>query len=163
MSEFEICGRPPKRVSYSEGTDQLWAQAAGRVTAELGCSIRRRQRLGGRRETRHIWLVEGPHELIPVKAVPAAFRAERAPWTASALDLLRRRGSPVPTILWQGPLDDRWWLCVQTMLPGKPLPGLDHSPLDQLLKLVELQAPSSLRPACSDFAWELAARLFHGP
>jgi len=151
-----------ERHTHSEGTDELWAKAAGCVKAELGGSVRLRQRLGRRRETRHIWLVEGPHELITVKAVPAAFRAERAPWTASALDLLRRRGSPVPTILWQGPLDDRWWLCVQTMLPGKPLPGLDHSALDQLLNLVELQANSSLGPAGWDLSWWLSVVLFDG-
>src|SRR5260370_14863453 len=97
MSEFEICGRPPKRVSHSEGTDELWAKAAGRVKAELGWSIRLRQRLGRRRETRHLWLGEGPHELITVKAVPPPLPAERATGTASAPDPLRRRRSPVTT------------------------------------------------------------------
>ena len=97
-----------------------------------------------------------------MKLLPVAFRAERAAWSTAALDLLARRGAPVPRTLWQGQFDGHWWLVIQTALPGEPLRVLDGPALDQLLGLIELQVAPDLGPGGWDVSWWVSVVLFEG-
>ena len=64
--------------------------------------------------------------------------------------LLAARGSPVPSIIWHGPLDDEWHVIVQRRLPGRSLRSLTWPLLDQVVKLVELQADACALPTSED-------------
>src|SRR5262245_38866417 len=144
------------------GSDELWVEVARRVRAELGWSLRPLRRLGRLRENRRVWLAEGEPGRIIVKLLPTAFRAERAAWSTAALDLLARRGAPVPRTLGQWQLDEHWWLAIQTLLPGEPLRVLDGPALDQLLALIDLQAAPHLGPGGWDVSWWVSVVLFEG-
>jgi hypothetical protein len=133
-------------------SDELWPQVAARINSARGWSLRPLARLGLPRAARRTWLAEAAGTDVPgtvvVKASANPFAASRAGWVASALSLLGDRGYPVPTLLWQGPLDGHWFLTVQERLPGEPVRTLDRPSLDALLALVELQAAPPIWPAC---------------
>ena len=97
-----------------------------------------------------------------VKAVTNPFAGERVAWAAAALPVLAGRGYPVPEVVWHGRLDERWFLVVQTRLPGQPLDSLGPATLEDLLALVERQA--GLGPVLGgwDVSWWLSVVLFDG-
>jgi hypothetical protein len=159
-------------------TDELWPQVAARINSARGWSLRPLARLGLPRAVRRTWIAEaagteaagsqaagtdGPGAVV-VKASANPFAASRAAWAASALSLLGDRGYPVPTLLWQGPLDGHWHLTVQERLPGQPLRTLDEPMLDALLALVEVQADqaSRLGEGGWDLSWWTEVVLFDG-
>src|SRR5439155_19918116 len=98
------------------------------------------------REDRRSWLARGQPGTVVVKALANPFVRQRAAWAVRALSVLGGRGYPVPETLWHGELDDDWFLVVQARLPGEPLLTLDAPALDELLRLVDLQADPPLPP-----------------
>ncbi|HEX6675156.1 MAG TPA: aminoglycoside phosphotransferase family protein [Actinomycetes bacterium] len=144
------------------GRDELWARAAARILAARGWSLAPLARLGRPRDVRRTWLAEGEPGTVVVKAVASRFASERAGWVGEALALLRARGCPAPALLWQGPLDEDWWLSVQERRPGRPLRTMDPATLDRLLALVELQADPALPPGGWDVSWWTGVVLFEG-
>jgi Ser/Thr protein kinase RdoA (MazF antagonist) len=121
-------------------TTTLWHAAARRINSATGISLHMPQRLGTPRDNRVIWLVQTPLGAVTVKALTNPFAAEKIAWLDAAVAALAMRGYPVPPIMWKGRLDERWFLVVQSWVPGQPLSKLDSAELDQLLDLVELQA-----------------------
>jgi hypothetical protein len=111
---------------------------------------------------RRTWLAEADFGPAVVKAITNPFAGERAAWAAAALPVLAGRGYPVPDVAWHGRLDERWFLVVQTRLPGETLDSLGPATLDDLLALVERQA--GLGPALGgwDVSWWLSVVLFDG-
>jgi hypothetical protein len=143
--------------------DELWARAAEQVRRARGWSLRPLARLGRPRAERRTWLAEGAAGTVVVKASANQFAAARAAWVAEALSLLAARGYPVPEVLWHGRLGARWWLIVESRLPGKPLRTLDRSALDQVLALVERQAEPGIGVEGGwDFSWWIGVVLFEG-
>jgi Phosphotransferase enzyme family len=145
------------------GTDELWTRAALRIERARGWALRPVVRLGRPRVGRRTWLAEGAAGTVIVKANANPFAAARAAWVVEALSVLAARGYPVPEILWHGTLDARWWLVVQSRLPGEPLRTLDRSALDQVLALVERQAEPGLGVEGGwDVSWWISVILFEG-
>jgi hypothetical protein len=144
------------------GAGDLWMEAAARVRAARGWSLRPVARLGQPRTDRATWLADGEPGMVVVKALANPFAPARAAWVAQALAMLSGRGYPVPRLLWSGTLAQRWWLIVQAQLPGEPLRTLDHARLDELLELVELQADPGLGPGGWDISWWIGVVLFDG-
>jgi len=99
---------------------------------------------------------------VVVKALANPFAGQRAAWAVGALSMLRARGYPVPETLWHGELDDDWFLVVQGRLPGEPLLTLDAPALDELVRLVDLQADPCLGVGGWDVSWWIGAVLFEG-
>jgi hypothetical protein len=139
-------------------TDELWPRVAARIGSARGWSLRPLAPLGRPRAARRTWLAEAAgadgSRLVVVKASANPFAASRAAWVASVLSLLGERGCPVPTLLWQGPLDGHWFLTVQERLPGQPVGALDRPTLEMLLALVELQAEQA--PRLGEGGWDLS-------
>jgi Ser/Thr protein kinase RdoA (MazF antagonist) len=143
--------------------DDLWEQVAMRLHSACGWSLRPITRLGRPRENRRTWLAEGEPGTIIVKAVSNPFVAAKAAWTLDALSLLAKRGYPVPQLLWQGSLDERWSVVVQARLPGEPLGILAPPTLEQLLALVDLQAEPNLAASGAwDVSWWTSVIIFEG-
>lgn len=113
-------------------------------------------------DDRRTWLAEADFGPAVVKAITNPFAGERAAWAAGAFPVLASRGYPVPDLVWHGPLDERWYLVVQTRLPGRRLESLGPATLSDLLALVERQA--NLAPALGgwDVSWWLSVVLFDG-
>jgi len=88
--------------------------------------------------------------------------AAKTQWCALNLPLLAARGSPVPSILWHGPLDEEWHVVVHRRLPGRSLRTMTPALLDQVLRLVELQADAEAieTPEDRDFSGYIAHVLF---
>jgi hypothetical protein len=144
------------------GRDELWGRVAARIHEECRWSLTPLARLGRPRDARRTWLADGEPGTVVVKAVANPFAPARAAWVVQALALLRARGCPAPELLWQGPLDEGWWLSVQERRPGRPLRTMDHATLDRLLALVELQADPGLPPGGWDVSWWMGVVLFEG-
>ena len=143
-----------------------WEPLERCVSAALGTRLRGVVRLGRPRPRRATWAAasEDGDELI-VKARRGDFAEEQIPWTARHLPQLGARGYPVPEIVWQGSLDDEWYVLVQRKLPGRPLHALDESLLERVLGLVELQADADVNDAAArghDFGEYQAHVLFDG-
>jgi hypothetical protein len=81
-------------------------------------------------------------------------------WTAAHLPLLGARGYPVPVIVWHGTLGDQWHVTVQNRLPGQPLTSLTPPLLDEVLRLVELQADAGIPAGDRHFTGYVAHVLF---
>lgn len=146
----------------ASGADELWVSAAGRIGAACGWALKPLRKAGRARNERHTWLAQGEPGTVVVKALANPFAGQRAEWTLDALSWLAARGYPVPEVLWQGGLDERWFLVVQTWLPGEPFPALDESALNELLALVDLQADHRLGPGGWDVSWWIGAVVFDG-
>jgi hypothetical protein len=144
------------------GADRLWQRAATRIRAATGWSLSLLGRAGSVADDRRTWLAQAGFGPAVVKAVASPFAGERAVWAAAALPVLAGRGYPVPDVVWHGRLDERWFLVVQTRLPGEPLNALGPAMLADLLALVERQA--GLGPALGgwDVSWWLSVVLFDG-
>jgi len=89
---------------------------------------------------------------------------EKTRWCAAHLPALGTRGYPVPAILWHGMISAGWHVAVQSRLPGRPLFALDMALdgpiLDELLRLVELQADAGIPAGDRDFTGYVANVLF---
>jgi hypothetical protein len=118
----------------------LWHAAARRISSATTMPLHMPQRLGTPRDNRVIWLAQSPLGAVTVKALANPFAAEKIGWLDGACAALAIRGYPIPRFVWNGRLDERWFLVVQSWAPGQPLRRLDSAVLDQLLDLVELQA-----------------------
>jgi hypothetical protein len=143
--------------------DQMWHRAATRIASATGWSVTRLGRVGQvAADDRWTWLAEADFGPAVVKAIANPFAGERAAWATAALPALSSRGYPVPDVVWHGRLDERWFLVVQTRLPGQPLASLGSPTLEQLLALVERQA--NLGPVVGgwDVSWWLGVVLFDG-
>ncbi len=104
-------------------------------------TCRSRELLSSPWTSRVTWAVSVPPlgELV-VKIRKGERVAEKARWCALDLPLLAARGSPVPSAIWSGPLDEEWYMIVQRCLPGESLRSLTWTLLDQVVDLIELQA-----------------------
>ena len=134
-----------------EDPSATWPVVAARLQRELGETCRSPRLLSSPWRSRATWAVSTPTlgELV-VKIRNADRAAEKARWCALNLPLLAARGSPVPSIIWHGPLDDEWHVIVQRRLPGRSLRSLTWPLLDQVVKLVELQADACALPTSED-------------
>jgi aminoglycoside phosphotransferase len=141
---------------------RLWDRAATRIGSATGWSLSLVGRAGSAADDRRTWLAEADFGPAVVKAVTNPFAGERVAWAAAALPVLAGRGYPVPEVVWHGRLDERWFLVVQTRLPGQPLDSLGPATLEDLLALVERQA--GLGPVLGgwDVSWWLSVVLFDG-
>ncbi len=72
----------------------------------------------------------------------------------------RARGYPVPAILWYGVIGPEWQVTVQRWLPGRPLVTVGGPALEEVLRLVELQAGAEIPAGGRDFAGWLGGVLF---
>lgn len=146
----------------ASGADELWFSAAARIESARGWALKPVGRVGRARTDRRTWLAQGEPGTVVVKALANSFAGQRSEWTLDALTWLAARGYPVPEVLWQEKLDERWFLVVQTWLPGEPFPALDESVLNEALALVELQADHGLDPGGWDVSWWIGAVVFEG-
>jgi hypothetical protein len=140
----------------------LWERVAACVADGAGWRPALRGRLSRPRTDRYTWLAQGEPGQVVVKAVPKPFAAERAEWAAAKLPLLARSGYPVAEPVWNGPLDDEWFVVVQSRLPGEPLDNLGPAVLEQLLGFIELQAGSPAAEGGWDISWWVSVVLFEG-
>jgi len=141
----------------------MWPVLEARLEQQLGERCRTSQRLSSPWTSRAAWAVSMPTlgELV-VKIRKGDRAAEKTQWCALNLPLLAARGSPVPSIIWHGPLDEEWYVIVQRRLPGHSLRSLTWPLLDQVLELVELQADADAFATSEDrdFAGYVAHVLF---
>lgn len=146
----------------ASGAAELWLSVAARIRSARGWALRPLRKVGRARNDRHTWLAQGEPGTVVVKALANSFAGQRAEWTLGALSWLAARGYPVPEVLWQGQLGERWFLVVQTRLPGQPFPALDESVLNELFALVDLQADHRLGSGGWDVSWWAGAVVFEG-
>lgn len=129
----------------------MWPMVAVRLQRELGESCRTPRLLSSPWTSRATWAVSVPMRGDLVVKIRRGDRvAAKAQWCALNLPLLAARGSPVPSIVWQGPLDDQWHVIVQRRRPGRSLRSLTWPLLDQVVELVELQADADARSTSED-------------
>jgi phosphotransferase family enzyme len=141
---------------------ELWPDAARAIAAEKGWVLRAPAVLGQPRADRCTWLAEGDQGPLIVKLIESTPALERSAWAAMVLRALQERGMPTPGLLWYGPLDERWWLVVQSRLPGEPARVLDRAVLDRLIELIELQADLDVGPGGWDLSWWVGVVVFDG-
>ena len=89
----------------------IWPMVAARLQRELGESCESPRLLSSPWTTRITWAGSAPllGELV-VKIRKGDRVAEKAQWCALNLPLLAARGSPVPSIVWHGAIDEEWYV-----------------------------------------------------
>jgi hypothetical protein len=142
--------------------DELWLRVAARVARALDGAPICQAELSAHRDDRRVWHATTAMGQVIVKASAHGFAAERAAWAASAWQVLSARGYPVPSMIWHGPLDDRWYLLIQTRLPGARPDSVTPQFLADLLALIELQAGVGQLTVGWDISWWVGAILFDG-
>lgn len=149
--------QPPETLSA------MWPIVAVRLQQVLGQTCRSPAMLASFWSTRAAWSVSMPTFGDLVVKIRNGDRAgAKAQWSARNLPLLAKRGSPVPPIIWQGPLDEHWHMIVQRRLPGRSLRSMTWPMLDQIIELIELQADADPLPTSEDrdFSGYIAHVLF---
>jgi aminoglycoside phosphotransferase (APT) family kinase protein len=140
-----------------------WPVVAARLTQELGEPLLGGRPLASLWRSRATWSVRGRVSGELVVKVRHGDRAyEKTQWCAAALPLLGARGYPVPTIVWHGMLDNDWHVAAWRRLPGRSLTSLTPPMLEELLRLVELQADAGIPAGDRDFTGYVGNVLFDG-
>jgi aminoglycoside phosphotransferase (APT) family kinase protein len=143
---------------------RTWREVRSLVARELGEQVYDAHPLTAMRRSRMTWTARvrgiGPI-VVKVRASDDGRAQEKTQWCAEHLPILAARGYPVPTILWQGMVNDDWHMFVQNQLPGRPLTALDGPMLKATLHLVELQADAGIAAGDRDFTGYVSNVLFN--
>jgi aminoglycoside phosphotransferase (APT) family kinase protein len=138
-----------------------WAEVAALLERVLGEPVSGGRALTPGWSSRTTWAADGERAgPLVVKARCGERADEKTAWCAARLPLLGARGYPVPVIIWHGLLRGPWHLTVQRRLPGRPAATLDGSMVEEVLRLVELQAGAGIPAGERDFTGYIAHVLF---
>ncbi len=133
------------------------------VARELGGHVYDARPMTAVRLSRMTWAARAAGTgaiIVKVRASDDGRADEKARWCAAHLPALAARGYPVPTILWHGMISAQWQVTVQNQLPGRPLAALAGPMLEEMLRLVELQADAGIPAGDGDFTSYIANVLF---
>jgi aminoglycoside phosphotransferase (APT) family kinase protein len=126
-----------------------WREVGALIARELGEPVDDVRPLTPVRLSRMTWAARAQRTgaiVVKVKESDDGRADQKARWCAERLPVLGARGYPVPRILWHGEIDAGWQVTVQNRLPGRPLATLGGSMLEQVLRLVDLQAGAEASP-----------------
>jgi hypothetical protein len=140
-----------------------WREVRLLVAKKLGERVDDARPLTPVRLSRMTWAARAQRTgaiVVKVKDSDDGRADQKAQWCAEHLPVLGGRGYPVPRILWHGAIDARWQVTVQNRLPGRPLATLDGSMLEQVLRLVDLEADAGISDEGRDFTGYVANVLF---
>jgi len=142
-----------------------WREVRLLVARELGEAVDGGEPLVPARRSGMTWAAGAQRTgAIVVKVRHGERACEKTQWCAAYLPALAARGYPVPAILWHGMISSQWHVTVQNRFAGRPLfpldGALDRTILDELLRLVELQAGAAIPVGDRDFTGYVANVLF---
>jgi aminoglycoside phosphotransferase (APT) family kinase protein len=139
----------------------VWDEVAALLTRVLGEPVSGGLPLTPGWSTRTTWAAHGERVgSLVVKARCGERPYEKTAWCAARLPLLAARGYPAPAVIWHGMASDQWHVTVQSRLPGYRLTTLDGRLLEEVLRLVELQAGAAIPADDRDFTGYIANVLF---
>lgn len=138
-----------------------WDEVAALLARVLGEPVSGGLPLTPGWSSRTTWAAHGGRAgSLVVKARCGDRAQEKTAWCAARLPLLAARGYPVPAIVWHGMVRGQWHVIVQNRLPGRRLATLDGRLLEEVLRLVELQADAAIPAGDRDFTSYIANVLF---
>ena len=138
-----------------------WIEVAALLERVLGEPLRGGRPLTPGWSSRTTWAAGGERAgPLVVKARYGDRAYEKTAWCAARLPLLGARGYPVPAIVWHGMVRGPWHVTVQRRLPGHPTAQLDGRMVEEVLRLVDLQAGAAIPAGERDFTGYIAHVLF---
>jgi aminoglycoside phosphotransferase (APT) family kinase protein len=141
----------------------VWREVQPVIARELGERVCDSWPLTPVRLSRMAWAARAERTgpiVVKVREGDDGRTEAKARWCAAHLPLLAARGYPVPVTLWHGMVSSGWHATVQSRLPGHPLTSLPEPMLQQVLRLVELQADAETATEGRDFVGYITNVLF---